>query len=218
MIAGIIAAFDADATEGRTSIRQALLDYGGIIGSWAEAAARRMIAEVIARDEAAWIRTGRNMGVALKQEIAGARTGEAMRKVLAEQVGLIKSLPLQAAQRVHELAIKGIEEGARASAIGAEIMRISDVTAARANLIARTEVARTASVLTQVRAQHIGSAGYIWRTAADSDVRPSHRAMSGKFVAWETPPTLDGLVGHAGCLPNCRCYPEPVIPEDRISF
>ena len=24
-------------------------------------------------------------------------------------------------------------------------------------------------------------------------------------------PTLDGLTGHAGALPKCRCYPEPVV-------
>ncbi|MDR8377773.1 phage head morphogenesis protein, partial [Acinetobacter baumannii] len=55
--------------------------------------------------------------------------------------------------------------------------------------------------------------GYIWRTSEDGDVRPSHKAMNGKFVAWNSPPTLDNLKGHAGCLPNCRCYTEPVIPN-----
>jgi hypothetical protein len=31
---------------------------------------------------------------------------------------------------------------------------------------------------------------------------------------WDSPPTLDNLVvGHAGALPNGRCWPEPVIPE-----
>jgi uncharacterized protein with gpF-like domain len=38
--------------------------------------------------------------------------------------------------------------------------------------------------------------------------------MEGKFVTWDDPPTLDGMKGHAGQFPNCRCYPEPVIPED----
>jgi uncharacterized protein with gpF-like domain len=38
--------------------------------------------------------------------------------------------------------------------------------------------------------------------------------MEGKFVAWDKPPKLtDGTTGHAGEFPNCRCYPEPVIPE-----
>jgi uncharacterized protein with gpF-like domain len=38
--------------------------------------------------------------------------------------------------------------------------------------------------------------------------------MEGKFVRWDEPPTLDNLTGHAGALPNCRCRPEPVIPDE----
>ena len=55
--------------------------------------------------------------------------------------------------------------------------------------------------------------GYVWRTAGDSDVRSSHKKMNGKFVRWDDPPQLDNLNGDAGALPNCRCYPEPLIPE-----
>ena len=81
-------------------------------------------------------------------------------------------------------------------------------------LIARTEVARTASGLTEARARHVGSDGYFWRTAKDADVRDSHRQMEGKFVKWNEPPTLsDGTVTHAGQIYNCRCYAEPVINE-----
>ena len=43
--------------------------------------------------------------------------------------------------------------------------------------------------------------------------RPAHRAMEGKFIKWSQPPTLDGMTGHAGEFPNCRCHPEPVIPR-----
>lgn len=92
-------------------------------------------------------------------------------------------------------------------------MATGRVTRSRANTIARTEVSRASCVFTQARAENLGSEGYIWRTSEDGDVRPSHKAMNGKFVAWNSPPTLDNLKGHAGCLPNCRCYTEPVIPN-----
>jgi SPP1 gp7 family putative phage head morphogenesis protein len=136
-----------------------------------------------------------------------------MRRLLDEQVTLIKSIPLDAAKRVHRLTLEGIENSGRASEVAKEIMRSGEVAKSRATLIARTETSRTATVLTQARAEHIGSDGYVWRTSGDSDVRPSHRRMNGKFVPWNHPPTLDNLTGHAGALPNCRCYPEPVIPE-----
>jgi hypothetical protein len=38
--------------------------------------------------------------------------------------------------------------------------------------------------------------------------------MEGKYVAWDAPQTLDMMTGHAGEFPNCRCYPEPVIPRE----
>ncbi len=47
---------------------------------------------------------------------------------------------------------------ARASEIAKEIMRSGDVAKSRATLIARTEVARTARVLTQARAEQAVSA------------------------------------------------------------
>ncbi|WP_248322024.1 phage minor head protein [Caballeronia sp. Sq4a] len=188
--------------------------YAEALTPWAEATAARMLFDVNRRDEAAWQEQAKEMSRALRDELRLAPTGEIMRALLAEQVTLIKSLPLDAAQRVHDLTLKGIEDSTRAKEISKEIQRSGEVAKNRANLIARTEVARTASVLTQARAEHIGSEGYIWRTSNDSDVRHSHREMNGKYVRWDTPPRLsDGTVTHAGQIYNCRCYPEPVIPD-----
>lgn len=189
--------------------------YAQALEPWAVQTASRMLAGVNQRDEGAWAELTRELSLGLRREVRTAPTGELMRKLLAEQVTLIKSLPLEAAQRVHELTLKGLEDSTRASEIAKEIARSGEVTMGRATLIARTEVARTASTLTQARALHVGSVEYIWRTAGDSDVRESHRKMAGKVVRWDTPPTLsDGTVTHAGQIYNCRCWPEPILPED----
>jgi SPP1 gp7 family putative phage head morphogenesis protein len=210
----IIRAHDPQTSDGMAEIRAILGKYSEVIEPWAKAAAARMIADVGRRDEKAWEENSRAMGRALRAEIAKAPAGEFLRSKLSENVKLIKSLPTEAAERVHKLTLEGITNAARAGEIAQEIARSGEVTVSRANLIARTEVARTASGLTEARARHVGSEGYIWRTAGDSDVRPSHRKMAGKFVAWGDPPTLDGMAGHAGQFTNCRCYPEPVIPDD----
>lgn len=190
-----------------------LAKYAEALDAWAIHTASAMLAEVEARDRKAWFSAAAEMSSALRREIRTAPTGETMRALLAEQVTLIKSIPLEAAQRVHELTLRSLEDSSRSSEIAAEIMRSGEVAESRATLIARTETARAASVLTQARAQHIGSEGYIWRTANDSDVRHSHKEMNGKFVRWDNPPTLsDGTTTHAGQIYNCRCYPEPVLP------
>lgn len=196
------------------TITQMLAKYAEALDGWALRTASAMVAEVEARDYKAWMAAAAEMSTALRNEIRTAPTGEATRDILAEQVALIKSIPMEAAQRVQQLTLQGLEDSSRGSEIVAEIMRSGEVAISRANLIARTETTRTASALTQARATHIGSEGYIWRTAGDSDVRHSHKEMNGKYVRWDDPPTLsDGTTTHAGQIYNCRCYPEPVLPE-----
>ncbi|WP_344234521.1 phage minor head protein, partial [Cupriavidus gilardii] len=196
------------------TIEQLLRRYAEALTPWAEATAAQMLADVNRRDEQAWMSHAKELSRELQQEIRSAPTGATMRTLMAEQVGLIKSIPIEAAERVHRLTIEGLENSTRASEISKAIQASGEVAKSRADLIARTEVARTASALTEARALHVGSPGYFWRTSGDSDVRDSHRKMNGQFVRWDDPPTLDGMTGHAGQFPNCRCYPEPVIPED----
>jgi SPP1 gp7 family putative phage head morphogenesis protein len=131
-----------------------------------------------------------------------------MRALLAEQVTLIKSIPLDAAQRVHEWTLAGIEDGTRAKEVAAQILRTNEVSANRAMLIARTETARTSSKLTESRARHVGSEGYIWRTSRDSDVRDSHREMEGKIRA------LGFAADPRQARRPCRVPPElPLFPR-----
>lgn len=213
-VGDIIGAFPAGDPASEPVIRRALDDYSQVIDGWATAMASRMLYAVEKDDEAAWRQRSIDMSRALREELAGAPVGGVMRSLLAEQVGLIKSIPLDAAQRVHEWTLTALEDSSRAKEAEAAIRDSGSVSASKATLIARTEVARTASKLTETRAQHIGSTGYIWRTSGDGDVRDSHRAMNGVFVRWDTPPTLsDGTTTHAGQIYNCRCYPDPVIPE-----
>lgn len=200
----------------------ALDRYAHAILPWARATAARMLADVSRRDEAVWAQLSREMGAALREEVLAAPTGVMLREMLAENVHLITSLPLEAGRRVHRLTLEGVSDGARADELSREIMRSGDVTRGRANLIARTEVARTSSGLVQARSTHIGSEGYIWRSAEDADVRNvdgnpvgSHRLLNGKYIRWDDPPvaSTSGERAHAGQIYNCRCYPEPVIPE-----
>lgn len=213
-IGDIIGAFPPGDSASEPVIRRALNDYSDLITSWASATAARMLQGVRKEDDQAWRSRSIEMSVALRDEILNAPTGALMRARLDEQVALIKSLPLDAANRVHEWTLLGLEDAGRAKEVAEAIKNSEDVSANRATLIARTEVARTASLLTEARAKHVGSEGYIWRTSNDSDVRESHREMNGKYVPWAAPPTLsDGTTTHAGQIYNCRCYPEPIIPD-----
>jgi len=204
-------------------IREALAHYSTAITPWARATAGRMIAEVNRRDRTAWEKYTQGMSAALRFELRTAPTGEVMRGLLEEQVGLITSLPIDAAQRVHERSVEALMTSARYPERTAEIeaalaeMHPRQTEAwlkTRATLIARTETARTASVLMQARAQHVGAESYQWKTAGDWKVRPSHRKLEGSVQRWDAPPLSDppDHHSHPGQIFNCRCIALPILP------
>ncbi|NIF20271.1 phage head morphogenesis protein [Candidatus Pantoea multigeneris] len=199
-----------------TEIMDALDAYSQKIEGWAGRVATRFADTIARQNEHEWKQNSQHISAELRHIIQNTSTGQVMQSIVAEQIKYIKSLPLEAADRIYDIqnrAIEAVSAGGRAAPFAKEIAASGDVAASRARLIARTEIGRATTALTQARALAIGSDGYIWRTADDGDVRHSHEEMEGKFVAWTNPPTLDGLTGHAGALPNCRCWCEVVIPD-----
>jgi SPP1 gp7 family putative phage head morphogenesis protein len=197
-----------------------LLDrYANLIEPWARATATRFLAEVSRRDERAWARYSRRFSRALEQEVRTAPTGEALQRFLETQVELITSLPREASERVHEIAVGNLFGFERAASLAEHILETGDVSRNRANLIARTETARVASALTMVRAQHLGSPGYFWHSVRDHRVRDTHRIMDnrsaqGEMFYWDNPPEVEpGMFYHPGMIWNCRCFAEPIIPD-----
>jgi SPP1 gp7 family putative phage head morphogenesis protein len=189
--------------------------YSALIDPWAQSVALRFVVELARRDEAAWATYSKTMSRALQQEVQTAPTGEMLRRALEDQIKLIKSIPEQAAKRVQEIAVGNLYGGERYGDMIKIIMDQGEVSRNKATLIARTETARVSSLLTEVRAKHVGSEGYIWRTVRDRRVRKSHKDMEGKFIRWDDPPVVDQGVPpyHAGQFPNCRCFAQPIMPD-----
>ena len=189
--------------------------YSEVIRPWAIVTARKMLEEVDQRDAAAWRRAGEELASGIRLELRSSDVGAAMRRLLDDQVTLIQSIPLQAAERVHRLTMQGLEDSTRAKAIAAEIRNTTAVTESRALLIARTEVSRTGANLTEARAQAIGSDAYVWRTSGDADVRHDHKLLANKVFRWTEPPIADQRTGaraNPGCIYNCRCWADPILP------
>ena len=195
-------------------LRQMLEDYSKLLRPWAKQVASDLLSEIAKKNELAWIQHGREIGKELKKELQTAPTGVVLQQLLHEQVELITSLPLDAAERVHKMTVEALSNSGRAEEMAKEILRTGEVTKNRATLIARTEVARTASMLTQVRSQHVGSEYAIWRTSRDGNVRESHKKMEGVIFKWDDPPIVDGEPLLPGRTFNCRCWPEPLFTDE----
>lgn len=194
-----------------------LVDYSELISSWAEMVANKMFAQVEKEEWNQWKSVSEEISVGLRDVVGNTPVGQVAQDIVYRQIQLMKSLPLEASDRVMEIqqrAMQAVINGERPDQLYEEIMASGKVAASRAQLIARTEIGRATGALTQARALAVGSEGYWWRIEG-AGTRPSHRKMKDKFVRWDNPPTLDSMTGHAGCLPNCKCWPEVHIPEPR---
>lgn len=161
----------------------------------------------------------------LKSEISGEIAQE-LSLIIRENARRISSLPYRAAVRASNEAFEAFAAGRRAIDVAKDIAaRMPSLSAKQAKLIARTELAKANTALTEVRAKSIGADWYIWRSSKDGRVRSSHSHMEGVLIRWDMPPNPEALKGeksyfgryHAGCCPNCRCYAEPLIDGSQLS-
>lgn len=127
----------------------------------------------------------------------------------AENANLITSLKGDFFQDVQGKALRALGDGTRWENIADEIRDSYGVSQSRANLIARDQVGKLQSQLTQLRQRDIGVEKYIWRTAGDGRVRESHQANANEEFEWTKPPPT----GHPGEDYQCRCYAEPVLTK-----
>jgi len=164
-----------------------------------------------------WRNVSEEISRGLRDVVGNTPVGQVAQDIVARQVQVMKSLPLEAADRVRDIqdrAMQAVINGERPDQLYEMIMQSGNVAASRAKLIARTEIGRASGALTQARALAVGSEGYWWEIEG-AGTRPSHRKMKGVFVRWDSPPTLDGMTGHCGTLPNCKCWPRVQIPDPR---
>ncbi|WP_334613730.1 phage minor head protein [Escherichia coli] len=178
---------------------------------------KKMFSQVEQEEWDQWKSVSQDIAAGLRDVVGNTPVGAVAQDIVSRQVQYMKSLPLEAASRVSEIharAMQAVISGERPEQLYEMIMQSGDVAASRARVIARTEIGIATGALTQARALAVGSEGYWWRIEG-AGTRDSHRKMKDKFVRWDNPPTLDGMTGHAGCLPNCKCWSEVHIPEPR---
>jgi SPP1 gp7 family putative phage head morphogenesis protein len=164
---------------------------------------------------------GRAIYSALREGMRGP-VGIRVREIVSENARLISSIPQYLRVSVNRQIAEAQREGLRPETIAKQLLaRVPQLTRSRARLIARTEVAKATTGLTEARSEEMGIGWYLWSTSRDSRVRPSHRKMENVLVAWNDPPAPELLVGeqsagryHAGEIYNCRCDAQPVVTLD----
>lgn len=194
--------------------------------------ARSMVTHVAAHNQRTWRKAarvggkGRAIFNALAKELSNTQL---YHRIIQSNAEYIQSMPEKVAQQVTKLAARGYEAGKRPAVIAEEIFReYPYMTRRHARLIARTETSKASTALTRARCDYAKVSWYVWRTSDDERVRSSHRHMEGVIIPWNEPPSPEKLDPrhrqrpygeyHAGDTFNCRCYPQPLLEFDDVTF
>lgn len=160
-------------------------------------------------------------------ELVGTPMGDRYDEIIRENATLITSIPQHVANRLNHHLARAQQRGMRyESQIGLIRAWFPRLTRWKVKLIGRTETAKAAATLTQVKSERLGILAYEWDTSRDSRVRRSHHRMQGVIVFWKDPPSPEALVGirstlghyHPGNCPNCRCGPLPLMSLDDVTW
>jgi SPP1 gp7 family putative phage head morphogenesis protein len=141
-------------------------------------------------------------GFQLKDIVLEENIGQALKARVLENTALIQSIPERFHADLSTLLYEEASGGGKGESLASKLQRLYGVTERRAKFIARDQTAKANGSLTEIRQKNLGITSYIWQTAMDERVRPSHAVKHGRKFDWDNPPPD---TGHPGQDFNCRC-------------
>lgn len=212
-------------------VQSKLKNYSNRLKDWAEKTVTRLVYSLRSEDVKEWEQHSERMSEEMKRELKRADIKRAMDAFIRDNVKLITSLPLSAAERVQEIVRKNLITGARAETVANKIYETGMVSKSRAMLIARTETSKMVTNMVKARAEEIGLNWFVWKAtggySGDGRTRSAHRKMDNVICSWDDPPNPEALFPskqkpYGNYLPgatfNCRCWAMPLIRLDDVSW
>lgn len=139
-------------------------------------------------------------------------------------INLIKSIPLDAIEKIREPLVNDIASYDR-NAIIKKLQSVHSMTRRRAYLIARDQVSKVQEVYTRELALELNIVYFEWSTSRDGRVskgRGGHQELDGKIYSYLNPTAVidrKGNTGIPGQRVNCRCVALPLeISPDKLRF
>lgn len=163
-------------------------------------------------------RTQRSLNNAIGVDVNNILLSENLNDFLEMQIiansELIKSIPQQGIEDIRRIIFNGFTTGLRHEEISKQITGMSfNKINNRIKTIARTEIAKVNSQITNKRLLNLGITKAIWDTTNDSRTRPCHSIRDGKEfdITVGLYSSCDGLTIQPGQEINCRCVARPVV-------
>ncbi len=156
--------------------------------------------------------TLRKRGFTVRFKMTAAQN-DAYQAVVAENVGLIKSIAGNYLQQVQGDVMRSVAAGRDLATLTRELQARTGITKRRAAFIARDQNNKATAVMTRVRMRELGIKRAKWlHSGGGKEPRPEHVAFSGKTYDVEKGAFLEGKWTWPGVEINCRCVAVPIIP------
>ena len=132
---------------------------------------------------------------------------------LAENVGLIRSIPERYLQQVEGVVMRSYSAGRDLHTMVKELKQLYPAASGRAELIARDQSNKANAVVNRTRQMELGITEAIWiHSHAGKVPRPDHVAANGKRYKIAEGCKISGEFIQPGAEINCRCTSRPVLP------
>lgn len=146
--------------------------------------------------------------------LSGSDVEDEIAAAVERNVSLIKGLSADLERRTGETVWREYLKQTPRREIGGMLSEQLGIGRTRANLIAKDQTLKLAAQLNQERQEQVGITQYVWRTAQDERVRPTHAERDGKIYEWENEDQIK-----PGEEINCRCTAQAYLPpiEEQVA-
>lgn len=174
--------------------------------------AEAYLKKLFGASEASFKRALRDAGWTVQLKMTPAMR-DAFRASLAENVGLIKSIPAEYLQQVEGIVMRSYSAGRDLGTMVEELQKLYPKARNRAVLISRDQSNKANAVVNRTRQMELGITEAIWlHSHAGKNPRPDHVAANGKKYKIEKGCLISGEFIQPGEQINCRCTSRPVLP------
>jgi SPP1 gp7 family putative phage head morphogenesis protein len=182
------------------------------IDEWAPKIAESYVKKMFSASDSAFRRALKDSGWAVEFEMTPAMQ-DAFNASLTENIGLIKSIPMQYHDKVTGTVMRSYTMGRDLESLTKELKKIYPSASHRAELIARDQSNKANAVVNRTRQLELGITKAIWmHSHAGKNPRPDHVKANGKEFDVEKGCLISGEYIWPGEKINCRCSSRAVLP------
>lgn len=208
------------ASQARIAMNAIMKKFNGLFDVKAKPLAERFTKQSDKASSAAVHSTLKDLSGGLSLPVAklDAAARQILKATVAENVGLIKTIPQKYLGQVQGAVMRSITSGQGLKTLMPQVEKYKGITYKRARFISMDQTRKAMNNLSRGRLEKAGLKTFEWlHTGGSSEPRKLHIDLSGKVFAFDKPPVIDkktGERGFPGQLPGCRCRMKAVLTFD----